>query len=268
MMEDYGDIRCFIVDMDGTFYLGETLLPGAVEFAEAVRSTGRRFFFFTNNSSHSAAECIEKLRRLGFPAEDGSVIISSHVTIDFLKRERPGKRVYLLGNENLTNDFLEAGIELDENDPDILVMGFDTTLDYEKIWRFSRFLAAGKEYIATHPDDNCPLKNGFMPDTGSFMAMFRQSTGRMPDLIMGKPYGFTVDYVTHKLGIRREEIAFVGDRLQTDIAIGAWNGLKTALMFTGVTSPALYEQSDIRATDTFANIGELAARLRRAAKEK
>ena len=185
------------------------------------------------------------------------MIISSHVTIDFLQRNRPGRSVYLLGNEKLTGDFLDAGIELNDTDPDIVVLGFDTTLSYEKIDKAASFLAAGKEYIATHPDDNCPMPDGFMLDVGSMMAMFRQSTGRTPDLIMGKPYGYTVDYVTHKIGCKREEIAFVGDRVQTDIAIGTRNGLKTALVFTGVTSPKQYRSSGIRASAVFENIGEL-----------
>ncbi len=256
-METYSDIRCFLVDMDGTFYLGEELLPGALEFAEAIEKTGRRFFFFTNNSSHNEAELLDLLRRLGYDRPDMHVIISSHVAIDYLKRNRPGRKVYLLGNENLTNDFLAAGIRLTDKDPDIVMLGFDTTLTYEKINKAARFLAAGKEYMATHPDDNCPLKNGFMVDAGSMMAMFKQSTGRMPSVILGKPYGYTVDYVTHLIGCRREEIAFVGDRLATDIALGAQNGIKTALVFTGVTSPSQYERSGIRATATFDNIGEL-----------
>ena len=256
-METFSDIKCFIVDMDGTFYLGDSLLPGALHFADAIRHSGRRFFFFTNNSSHNEAECLERLQRIGYPAQPGSVIISSHVTIDFLQRNRPGKSVYLLGNEKLTGDFLAAGIELNDTEPDIVVLGFDTTLSYEKIEKAAAFLAAGKEYIATHPDDNCPMAHGFMPDVGSFMALFRQSTGRMPDLIMGKPYGYTVDYVTHRIGCKRNEIAFVGDRVQTDIAIGMRNGLKTALVFTGVTSPKHYQSSGIRASAVFENIGEL-----------
>ena len=150
-----------------------------------------------------------------------------------------------------------ANIPLDDKNPDIVVLGFDTTLNYEKINKAASFLAAGKEYIATHPDDNCPMPDGFMIDVGSFIAMFRQSTGRIPDIIMGKPYHYTVDYVTHLLGCKRTEIAFVGDRLQTDISIGAKNGLKTALVFTGVTTPALYASSGIKATASFANIGEL-----------
>lgn len=250
-------IKCFIVDMDGTFYLGDSLLPGAQHFADAVKETDRRFFFFTNNSSHNEEECLVKLNKLGYPANKGDVIISSHVTIDFLKRNRAGKSVYLLGNENLTGDFIEAGIPMDDENPDIVVLGFDTALTYEKINKAANFLAGGAEYIATHPDDNCPLKYGFMPDVGSFMAMFRQSTGRMPDLIMGKPYAFTVDFVTNAIGCKREEIAFVGDRLETDIAIGANNGLASVLVYTGVTSPEKYEKSEIRASLAVENIGAL-----------
>lgn len=257
----FSDIRCFIVDMDGTFYLGDRLLPGAVSFAEAVKQTNRRFFFFTNNSSHNEEECLSKLKKTGFEAEEGSVIISSHVTIDFLKKHRKGKKVYLLGNRNLTGDFLRSGIELTDHDPDIVVLGFDTELTYDKINKAARFIASGAEYIATHPDVNCPLADGFMPDVGSFISMFAESTGRKPDLIMGKPYAYTVDYVTDRIGCKRSEIAFVGDRLETDIAIGAENGLKSFLVYTGVTSRELYENSKIKATAAFENIGELGRQL-------
>ena len=101
----------------------------------------------------------------------------------------------------------------------------------------------------------------FMPDTGSMMAMFERSTGRLPDIIMGKPYAYTVDYVTNRIGCKREEIAFVGDRLETDIAIGTKNGLKAVLVYTGVTTPEMYEKSEIKATVTFENIGELGKAL-------
>ena len=254
-------VKCFVVDMDGTFYLGDSLLPGAKEFAECIKENGKRFFFFTNNSSHNEEACLAKLRKYGYDAEDGSVIISSHVTIDFLKRNRPGKTVYLLGNENLTGDFIKAGITLTDEDPDIVVLGCDTTLTYEKINKAANFLAAGKEYIATHPDNNCPLKDGFMPDTGSMIALFERSTGRTPDIIMGKPYAYTVDYVTNRIGCKREEVAFVGDRLETDIAIGVKNGLKAVLVYTGVTTPEMYEKSEIKATVAFENIGELGKAL-------
>lgn len=260
-MEVLESIKCFVVDMDGTFYLGNSLLPGAKEFAECVEKSGKRFFFFTNNSSHNEEECLEKLRKYGYDAEDGTVIISSHVTIDFLKRNRPEKTVYLVGNSNLTGDFIKAGITLTDENPDIVIVGFDTEMTYEKLNYACNFIAQGKEYIATHPDVNCPLKDGFMPDAGAFIALIKASTGREPDLVMGKPYAYTVDYVTNRIGCKREEVAFVGDRLETDIAIGVKNGLKAVLVYTGVTTPEMYEKSDIKATAAFENIGELGKAL-------
>ncbi|MBO5395866.1 MAG: HAD-IIA family hydrolase [Clostridia bacterium] len=260
-MDVLESIKCFVVDMDGTFYLGNSLLPGAKEFAQCVEKSGKRFFFFTNNSSHNEEECLEKLRRYGYDAKDGTVIISSHVTIDFLKRNRPGKSVYLVGNKNLTGDFTKAEIPLTQDFPDIVVIGFDTELTYEKLNNACNYIAQGAEYIVTHPDVNCPLKDGFMPDVGSYMALIKASTGREPDLIMGKPYAYTVDYVTNRIGCKREEVAFVGDRLETDIAIGVKNGLKAVLVYTGVTTPEMYEKSDIKATAAFENIGELGKAL-------
>lgn len=109
---------------------------------------------------------------------------------------------------------------LTNKNPDIVVLGFDTTLTYEKLRRACRFLAEGKEYIATHPDFNCPTADGFMPDTGSMMALFEASTGRKPDMIMGKPHKYTVDYLTRLLSCKKEELCFIGDRLETDILIG------------------------------------------------
>lgn len=257
----FADVKCYIVDMDGTFYLGDELLPGALRFAEAVKNKGKRFFFFTNNSSHDEDECLARLNRLGYPAEKGSVIISSHVTADFLNRNRAGKSVYLVGNRNLTKDFTEAGIKLVDETPDIVVIGFDTELTYEKLDKAANYIAGGAEYIVTHPDVNCPLAKGFMPDVGAFMALIKASTGREPDLIMGKPYAFTVDYVTNLIGCKKEEIAFVGDRLETDIAIGSKNGLRSVLVYTGVTTPEMYARSDIRATAAYENIGAFADEL-------
>lgn len=154
----------------------ETSFPAQTDF-EKVRESGRDFYFFTNNSSNNVASCRDKLAKMGLPVDEKRVIISSHVTIDFLKRHRPGKSVYLLGNERLTGDFKAAGINLVEKDPDIVVLGFDTTLTYQKLWNAAKYIANGAEYIATHPDLNCPTADGFMPDTGSMIELFAASTG-------------------------------------------------------------------------------------------
>ena len=244
------DVKYFIIDMDGTFYLGDHMIEGANEFTDALPEKGKDFWFFTNNSSHDAAECLQKLIKIGYPVPEDKIIISSHVAIDFIERNRKGKRIYLLGNETFTKDCVKAGLNLVDDNPDIVLLGFDTTLTYEKINKAANFLANGAEYIATHPDKNCPLAVGFMPDTGSMIELFAASTGRYPDIIIGKPYGHTVDFVTNKLGCKREEICFIGDRLETDIAIGMENGTKSVLVYSGVTTPEMYENSDIKATCT------------------
>ena len=239
--------KYFIIDMDGTFYLGGEIIEGADRFIDKALATGRDFRFFTNNSSNNVEVCCEKLKKMGYPVSEDKIIISSHVTIDYLNKNHKGERVYLLGNKRLTNDFIKGGINLVDEDPDIVVLGFDTTLTYEKINKAANYIAGGAVYIATHPDFNCPMANGFMPDTGSMIEMFAASTGKRP-LVMGKPMTHTVDYITSLLGCQRDEIAFIGDRLATDIAIGADHGIPCALVLTGVTTTQEYETAGIPAS--------------------
>lgn len=256
----FKNTKYFIIDMDGTFYLSGNIIPGSTDFIDKVHETGRDFYFFTNNSSNNVEVCRNKLEKMGFPVDENRVIISSHVAADYLNRHYPGKKVYLLGNERLTGDMLSAGINLVDSDPDIVLLGFDTTLTYEKITRAAKYIAAGVTYIATHPDLNCPTADGFMPDTGSMIELFAASTGKRPQ-VLGKPMTATVDYITNLLSCSRDEIAFIGDRLATDIAIGMNHNIPCALVYSGVTTPEEYEKSDIRASVAVADLRELAEYL-------
>lgn len=243
----FAKTKYFIIDMDGTFYLSGNIIEGSKDFIEKVRETGRDFYFFTNNSSNNVEVCRDKLAKMGFPVDENRVIVSSHVAAAHLNKHYPGKRVYLLGNERLTGDMLAAGINLVEDDPDIVLLGFDTTLTYEKIRKAANYIAGGAIYLATHPDFNCPMADGFMPDTGSMIEMFAASTGKRPE-VLGKPMTATVDYITDLLHCERDELAFVGDRLMTDIAIGMNHNIPCALVYSGVTTPEEYDESEIRAS--------------------
>ena len=243
----FSKTKYFIIDMDGTFYLDGNLIDGALDFLARVKQLGKDFFFFTNNSSNNVEVCRQKLAKMGCEVPPEKIIISSHVTADFLNRNRKGKTVYLLGNERLTADFEAAGVPLVKENPDIVVLGFDTTLTYQKLWDACRYIANGAQYIATHPDLNCPTADGFMPDTGSMMALVKASTGKEP-LVMGKPYRYTVEYLTNRLGCAPDELCFIGDRLETDILIGQKHNIPSVLVLTGVTDRDAYKKSDIRAT--------------------
>ncbi|MCD6323247.1 MAG: HAD-IIA family hydrolase [Clostridiales bacterium] len=250
------DKQVFILDMDGTFYMETTPIDGALEFLNILHATGRKYIFFTNNSSKSIKDYIKKLKKMGVDATEDNLFSSGAVTIDYLKRKRPGKSVYLIGTESLTESFLSAGIELDSENPDIVVLGFDTTLTYEKIYKGCTFLREGAEFIATHPDINCPVKGGLMPDTGSMIKMFTESTGVKPE-IMGKPNSHTVEALEATTGVSREKMVFVGDRLQTDIAIGINNGATAILVMTGATTEEILAQSDIKPTLVLPSIAHI-----------
>ncbi|MCL2107079.1 MAG: HAD-IIA family hydrolase [Oscillospiraceae bacterium] len=249
--------KYFIIDMDGTFYLSGRMLPGAGELVGSLAGLGLEYRFFSNNSSNSAALCREKLERMGFPVEEERILISSHVAADELRRRHPGAKVYLLGNERLEEDLRRAGIALTDSSPDLVLLGFDTTLSYEKIAKAARWLANGKPYYATHPDMNCPVEGGFVPDTGSMIELFAASTGRRP-VVFGKPERPTVDFLLRRLNCRAEELVFIGDRLETDIAIGRRHGIPCVLVLSGVTTARACAESSVRADLTLPSLAALA----------
>ncbi len=233
------DIRVFALDMDGTVYLGEQWIDGAVDFLARVRASGRKYIFLTNNSSKDAAAYVEKLEKMGLPVSREDILTSGQAMIWYLKKHFPGKRVFLLGNMTLKRDFAGAGILLDEEDPEVAVAAFDTSLTYAKLCRFCDLVRAGLPYLATHPDFNCPTQDGFVPDLGSFLELIRASAFRYPDRVIGKPNREITDYLMERLAssgmpdIERSRIAMVGDRLYTDIAAGVRGGLKTVLVLSG-----------------------------------
>ena len=155
-------------------------------------------------------------------------------TAIYLKAQKPGARVYLVGTPSLEDEFRAFGFELVQEQPEVVVLGFDTTLTYEKIWKLSDFVREGKPYLATHPDINCPTADGVMPDIGAMMAMIFSSTGRDPDIIIGKPHTPMVEAVVEISGFLPDQLTMVGDRLYTDIAMGE-AGIKTILVLSGVT---------------------------------
>ena len=153
--------------------------------------------------------------------------------------------MYLLGNSNLYDVFREMDVPLTQEDADIVMLGFDKDLTYERIRKACRMIANGAVFMATHPDVNCPTPDGYIPDTGAMIEMFAASTGKYPQ-VLGKPMKATVDYLTQTLSCSRDELAFVGDRLETDIRVGTDHGVPAVLVLTGVTDEEAVRQSSIR----------------------
>lgn len=237
MTNDICQAALFVSDLDGTVYLGNRPLNGAVEFVTALRKRGKRLLFFTNNASKTKDFYTSKLQRLGFG--ECEVMTAGDVTISYLLRNHDGKKVFVVGTELLKFDMLSAGINVvDTANADIVVSSFDTELTYKKVQTACDAIANGALYLATHPDFKCPLDNGaFLPDSGAIAAMITAATGKVPKYL-GKPYKETAEAICAATGIPPEKTVCIGDRLYTDIALAKNSGMISALVLSGETARA------------------------------
>jgi len=239
-------VNYFLLDLDGTIYLDRNILPGAKEFIDYLKSQDKKFLFLTNNSSQTPTYYAKKLRNLGIVASDRNVFTSGEATCMFLKTLNPKPKVYLLGTPALEEEFKKNGIELTEDNPEYVVVGFDKTLTYEKLKKACILIRNGKKFIATHPDINCPTEEGLIPDAGSIIAAIRASTGLEPEYILGKPRKEFIEEAIRKIRAKKEQTAIIGDRLYTDIKSGLNAGIKTILVLTGETRLTDLEKTNIK----------------------
>jgi HAD superfamily hydrolase (TIGR01450 family) len=258
---DLSRYKVFLLDMDGTIYLGDRLFGDTPVFLSRLRESGRELVFLTNNSSRDSAAYLRKLRRLGIKVSAREVFTSGDATMLALQAKKPGASIYLLGTPSLRRSFERAGFRMWREEgggfPDYLVVGFDTTLNYQKLTRACRLAASGIPYLATHPDFNCPVPGGFIPDAGSIIAFIEASTGKKPEVI-GKPQPGIVDTLIAREGWKPDEMVMVGDRLYTDIALGMNAGIATILVYSGETSKDAYEaQEEFQATWAVAGVGAI-----------
>jgi HAD superfamily hydrolase (TIGR01457 family) len=256
--DSLAQVRCFLLDMDGTFYLGEQLLEGALEFIEVLRQQDREYLFLTNNSSKDSQQYAEKITRLGLPIPREKVLTSGEATAMHVQSQKPSARVYIVGTKALENEFIQRGFILTDETPDFTVLGFDTTLTYAKLWKLCDLVRPGTPYIATHPDYNCPTETGFMPDIGATIAFVKASTGREPDLIVGKPNRLLVEKAAERTGFPLSAMCMIGDRLYTDIALGETAGIPTILVLSGETQAEEVPMSPFQPSYIFQNLGAVA----------
>lgn len=243
-------IKCFLFDMDGTINLGNTLIPGMEGFFEKLKAAGRDYYLLTNNSSKGHGHYVEKMTRLGVPVTYDDILISSDALTNYLRKNNPGAKLFVLGTPQLQETISKAGFTLTcslEEETDLVVVGFDMTLAYDKLAVACRLIDKGVPYVATHPDVRCPIEGGeFIPDCGAMLELIKTATGKSPELIFGKPYKYMVDVVLDKTGYKKEEIAMVGDRLSTDIAFGLDNGILSVMVLTGEASMEDVKQGSIK----------------------
>ena len=206
------DADLFLFDLDGTIYLGDKPIEGAIDTLKKLTALGKKVCFLTNNSSKDKREYVRKISSMGYPVDLWQIVTSTMAAVQFLHTRRPSKSVYPIGTPTFVQTLEEEGVPISE-DADIVLLAFDTTLNYEKLWKANVLLEKGREFIATHPDTVCPSDIGDMPDVGAMMALFECSCGRAPSVICGKPYSPMAEIVRHLFDIPKERIVMIGDRL-------------------------------------------------------
>ncbi|MBM4352830.1 MAG: HAD-IIA family hydrolase [Deltaproteobacteria bacterium] len=269
--------RLFVLDMDGTIYLGDRLFPWTLPFLRRVREVGGQHLFLTNNSSKTSRTYVEKLRQLGVDASSRDVLTSGDATIELLRSDGKYRKLFLLATPEVESEFAAGGFELVRVEmgsgaagtgrssttgptvarPDAAVLTFDMTLTYGKLRTFCRFLRDGVPFIATHPDINCPTPEGPIPDIGAFMALVESSTGRKPDRVVGKPSPDFLKAAMLRKGATAAQTVMIGDRLYTDVACGLAAGVTTVLVLSGESTREMAEASGHKPDLTVENLGEL-----------
>lgn len=253
-------IKTFVLDMDGTIYLGEQLFPYTLDFLRRVQDAGKDFCFFTNNSSKNRTAYLQKLSRMGIEIAPEQMLIANDVILEWLLAHHPQETAYVVGTPSLLEAFREKGIRLSNQNADYVVLGFDTTLTYEKLATACDLIRGGKPVYGVNPDLNCPTETGFIPDCGSIAALVKASTG-VQCQFFGKPSHHTLQYLLKATGRKPEELAVVGDRLYTDIAVAAGTGVTSILVLSGESTPELLAKSEIKPDLVAEHIGKLAELL-------
>lgn len=245
----------FIFDLDGTIYLGDEALPGAVTTLAELRRRGKHTCFVSNKPLETRTAYAAKLTRLGIPTAATAVITSAHVLGHYLARHWPHLIYYLVGEEKLRAELRDHGLTLagefaDQDEKsviiphgiDAVIVAFDRTLDYRKLNTAYQALRRGARFFATNADRTCPLPTGDIPDAGATLAALEYLTGRPVELVAGKPSPLITTYAMELLGLPAERCLMVGDRLETDMRMGQAAGMKTAVVLTGVATRKEAEQ--------------------------
>jgi len=226
-------VHTFVLDMDGTIFRGTHVFPFAIDFLNELNRRKKNYIFLSNNSSKNVSDYSTLLQKMGISVSGEQIYTSAEATIEYLKKKGLGKRLYLVGTKNLHASFRGAGFETSSPEPDVVVVGFDTELTYEKLDRACYWVRKGIPFIATHPDLNCPVENGEMkPDCGAISAAITAATGITPK-VLGKPHREMLEGLLARTHVSPDKMILVGDRLTTDIKMGNDFGIFTVLVLTG-----------------------------------
>ena len=250
-------VKSIISDMDGVIYRGKKLVPGAKEFVNKLVTNKTPFLFLTNNSEQSALDLKRKLESLGIEGlTEDNFITSAMATASFLHSQKPGGTVYVVGGGGLISELYKQGFSLSETNPDYVVVGKTTSLNFDMLKKSISLIMNGAKFIGTNPDVIDPTENGFEPACGSILAAIEIATGKKP-YIIGKPNSLMMTIAVKQLNAHAEETMMIGDRMDTDIVCGMEAGMKTCLVLSGVSTEETLNDFPYKPDFIFDTVGDI-----------
>jgi len=250
----------FLLDMDGTIYHENELIDGTLDFFQTLVRQGKDYAFMTNNSSKSADAYLEKLHRLGFPAENKNILTSGQAAAVFLCKKKEHAAVYVMGTASLRRELASYGLDVrtePDKDIDFLLVGYDTELTYKKMEDACELICRGVPFFATNPDVVCPAPNGrYLPDCATMCYCLEKATGKTPFYI-GKPRPEMPLAALSVFGVDKKDAVVVGDRLYTDIKCGVNAGIDTVLVLSGESTVADIEKFGVMPTAVAESVREM-----------
>ncbi|MDY6765415.1 MAG: HAD-IIA family hydrolase [Halobacteria archaeon] len=251
-----------IIDLDGTVYLGDSLIPGAEQGIEKLRSSGVDLLFFSNNPTKTPEEFAAHLTELGISVTPHEILTSAVVTREYLLNNHREDDIFVVGERGFTKQISDLSITENPEEADVLVGSIDRSFAYDTLVdALTAYRGKEPTFLGTDPDRAIPVGNGRkIPGSGAIIGAIASTTGRNPDKVLGKPSQYAVDVCLRHLEADPSECLVVGDRLDTDIDMGENAGMTTTLVLTGVDDRDSLSESSIKpdhVLDSLAEVGGL-----------
>jgi len=255
-MIDFASKKGFICDMDGVIYHGNQVLPGVVEFINWLHRENKQYLFLTNNSGHTPRELQQKLARMGLDVSEEHFYTSALATARFLKEQAPGCSVYAIGEAGLFNALYDAGITMNDVNPDYVVMGEGKSYSLDTLTKATNLVLNGAKLIGANSDISGPIENGIAPACRALVAPIELATGKQA-YFCGKPNPLMMRTGLRLLGCHSAEAVLVGDRMDTDIISGMECGMSTVLVLSGVSTRETIDTFSYRPTMILDGVGKI-----------
>ena len=254
---DFTKKKGFICDMDGVIYSGNTLLPGAKKFVQWLKDNDKKFLFLTNNSGSTPKELQQKLENLGLEVGAEHFYTSALATAEFLKQQAPECKAYVIGEAGLVNALYDAGVTMDDVNPDYVVMGEGRSYNIETLTKAVNFVHNGARLIGANADTSGPSDNGIVPSCKALTAPIEIATGKQA-YYCGKPNPLMMRSGLNLLGCHSSDAVMIGDRMDTDVISGMECGMDTVLVLSGVTDLETAKSFAYQPTMILKSVGDIA----------